>query len=101
MNARELSCVAQIVFQRSENKEDYSDETNKIFIFVLSMYLSDPQLSELLFCPQDWIIFFVEFFYLVGMYLAINFRLDKGFPGYYLTSRVDLRKFFGSIYIFT
>ncbi|MDD1475254.1 hypothetical protein MEO41_28905, partial [Dolichospermum sp. ST_sed4] len=25
MNARELSCVAQIVFERSENKEGYSD----------------------------------------------------------------------------
>ena len=32
MNARELSCVAQIVFERSENKEGYSDETNKILI---------------------------------------------------------------------
>ncbi|MDD1427690.1 type II toxin-antitoxin system RelE/ParE family toxin [Dolichospermum sp. ST_sed9] len=25
MNARELSCVAKIVFERSENKEGYSD----------------------------------------------------------------------------
>jgi hypothetical protein len=25
MNARELSCVARIVFERSENKEGYSD----------------------------------------------------------------------------
>jgi hypothetical protein len=32
MNARELSCVARIVFERSENKEGYSDETNKILI---------------------------------------------------------------------
>ena len=32
MNARELSCVAQIVFERSKNKEGYSDETNKILI---------------------------------------------------------------------
>jgi hypothetical protein len=32
MNARELSCVARIVFERSENKEGYSDEMNKILI---------------------------------------------------------------------
>jgi hypothetical protein len=32
MNARELSCVARIVFERSENKKGYSDETNKILI---------------------------------------------------------------------
>jgi hypothetical protein len=49
MNARELSCVAQIVFKRSENKEGYSDETNKIQHF-----------PELRGTPIDWMILYLS-----------------------------------------
>jgi hypothetical protein len=45
MNARELSCVARIVFERSENKEGYSEETNKILILCYYKIVGVVQLN--------------------------------------------------------